>query len=78
MYWLEIKRSKRIALNGVFLHSIKYFKKRIGMEFNNPPLIIEQNNYATKIINVCTVYDLDNWPKIPLKIFTLEIVFSIY
>ena len=32
MYWLEIKRSKRIVLNGGFLHSIKYFRKRIGMQ----------------------------------------------
>ena len=32
-------------------------------QINNTPLVIEQNNYATKIVNVYIFYDLDNWPK---------------
>ena len=32
----------------------------------------EQNNYLTKIVNVYNVFDLDAWPKIPLRNFTLK------
>ena len=35
-------------------------------------LSIEQNNYLTKIVNVYTVYDLDAWPKVLLRNFTLK------
>ena len=31
-----------------------------------------QNNYTTKVVNVYNVYDLDYWPKIPLRNFTLK------
>ena len=33
------------------------------------PLIIEQSNYATKIVNAYIVYDLDKWSKVPLACF---------
>ena len=42
------------------------------MRFNNSLLVIEQNNYGSRIVNVYVVYDLDNWPKNTLKIFTLK------
>ena len=42
------------------------------MQFNNTPLVIEQNNYTTKNVNVYIVYDLNNWPKIPLRNFRLK------
>ena len=38
------------------------------MQFNKTPLVVEQNNYATKIVNGYIVYDLDNWPKFCLTI----------
>ena len=31
----------------------------------------KKNNYASRIVNVYIVYDLDNWPKNPLIIFCL-------
>ena len=56
----------------LFLPNIKYFRKKIKILFNNSPLVIEQNNYTTKNVNVNIVYDLDNWPKIPLRNFRLK------
>ena len=32
----------------------------IGIQFNNIPLVVEQNNYTTKTVNAYIVYDLDN------------------
>ena len=46
--------------------------KKIGTRFNNTPLVAEQNNYTRKILNVYNVHDLDYWPKIPLRNFTLK------
>ena len=45
----------------------------MGIKFDKDTLTVEQNNYLTKIVNVYTVYDLDAWPKIPLRNFTLKI-----
>ena len=47
------------------------FVPKIAIEFNNTPLAIEQSNYV-KIVNAYIVYDLDNWPKVPLRNFTLK------
>ena len=33
----------------------------MGIKFDEDPLAAEQNNYLTKILNVCIVYDLDAW-----------------
>ena len=41
-------------------------------QINNTSLVIEQNNYATKIVNVYIFYDLDNWPKNLHRNFTLK------
>ena len=68
----RLYKSKLIALHGAFLPNIKYFKNKIGIQFNSTPLVIERNNYVTKIVNVYIVYDLDNWPKNPLINFTLK------
>ena len=35
----------------------------MGIKFDEDPLAVEQNNYLSKIINVCIVYDLDVWPR---------------
>ena len=42
------------------------------MQVNNSPLVVKQNNHTTKIINAYIAYDLENWPKIPLRNFTLK------
>ena len=36
--------SNLIALNSDFVPNIKYFNKKVGIQFNNTPLVIEQNN----------------------------------
>ena len=63
---------KFIALYGACLPYEKYFGNKIGIQFNSTFLVKQQNNYATKIVNVYIVYDLDNWPKNPLRNFTLK------
>ena len=53
-----VYNSKPITLNSSFLLNIKYFFIK-GLQFNNTSLVIEQNNYTRKILNVYIVYDLD-------------------
>ena len=55
----------------VFLYSIQIFGYKIGIQFVKGPLFVEQNNYTSIIVNPYFVYDLDDWPKIPLNNFTL-------
>ena len=43
-----------------------------GVEFDKEFLVVEQNNYAFKIVNACIVYELDTWPKVSLKNFKLK------
>ena len=45
------------------MDSTKLSKYRMGIKFDEDPLVVEQNNYLSKIINVCIVYDLDVWPR---------------
>ena len=35
----------------------------MGIKFDKDPLAVEQNNHATKIVNVYIFYDLDVWPR---------------
>ena len=51
---------------------MKYFGYKIQIYFNNTPLVVEQNNYRIKIVNFYIVHDLDDWPIVPLKNFTLK------
>ena len=44
----------------------------MGIKFVKELLVVEQNNYLVKIVNVYIVYDLDAWPKILLRDFTLK------
>ena len=37
----------------------------MGRKFDKHSLAVEQNNYASKIVNACTVYELDAWPRNP-------------
>ena len=68
----EYFNSKLKPLNTAFLRNIKISEYRIVIKFDKEPLVIEQNNYLTKIVNVYIVYDLDAWPKILLRNFTLK------
>ena len=53
------------------MRSIKRFVHKIGLKFNKGSLVVEQNKYATEIVNSYIVYEWDTWSKIPLDDFTL-------
>ena len=59
-------------LHGALLPHWKYAEKKISVNLNKSPLVVQKNNYSTKIVNAYIVYDLDNWPKVPLRNFTLK------
>ena len=40
-----------------FLHCIKRFGYRVGKKIDKDLLTVEQNNYTTKIVSACIVYD---------------------
>ena len=65
-------KSKLKALNDAFWHNVKNFGNQRWIQFNNTSLVIEQNKYTSRIVNVYIVYDLNNQPKILLKTFTLK------
>ena len=44
----------------------------IEWKFHKDPLVVEQNNYLTKIVNVYIVYDWDAWPRNPTNNFKFE------
>ena len=49
-----------LFLRNIFSFFIdKFFGYKIGIKFDQDPLVVEQSNYATKIVNACTVYELD-------------------
>ena len=68
----EVYTSKLIPLYTVFLHNVRRFKYKIEIQFNKGVLVGEQNNYATKIVNACIMYDSDNWSKNSLNSFKLK------
>ena len=54
---------KLLPLHGAFIRNVKRFGYIIGIQINNTPLVIDQNNFTTKIMNAYITFDLDNWPK---------------
>ena len=44
----------------------------MGLEFYKVALAVEQNNYATKVINTYIVSDLDAWHRSPTNNFKLR------
>ena len=42
--------------------NVKRFGYKVELQFNNIFFVIDQNIYATKIVNACIAYDLDYWP----------------
>ena len=47
----------------IFLPYVKYFGNKIGIHLSNTFLVIEQINYAKRVVDVYIVYDFDNWLK---------------
>ena len=44
----------------------------MGKKFNKDSLAVKQNNYVTKIVNACIIYELNAWPRNPTKNFKLK------
>ena len=68
-YNVSTWKSKVIYNSGLkslhnFSSIIKYFGRKIGLQFNNSVLVVEQNNYATKIVNAYIVYEFGSWQRI--------------
>ena len=55
-----------------FLRNTKLSGYRIGIQFVNSVLVVEQINYASKIVNTYFLNDLDTGPKIPFNNFELK------
>ena len=51
---------------------MKYFDKKIALQFDYTSSVVEQNDYPSKIVNVYIVYDLDYYTKIPLRNLSLK------
>ena len=62
--WKSKRGNKSILSpqHTVFLHVIRLFGYKMGTIFDNDPLVVEQNNYATKIVNNYFVYDFHTSP----------------
>ena len=67
-----VYNSKFKPLCTAFLHSIRLCEYRMGIKFDKDLLAVEPNNYASKIVNGYIVYDLDAWPKVQLRNFTIK------
>ena len=46
--------------HSLFLHEIRFFEYKIEIKFDKKPLVVEQDNYVTKIVNAYIVYNLDD------------------
>ena len=44
----------------------------MAIKFGRDPLAVEQNSYATNIVNANIVYKLNSWPKNPLDNFIFK------
>ena len=64
--------SKLFPGPSAFLPNLNSFRYKIGIQFSNTPLIVEQNNCTTKTLNFSIVYDLYDGPRIPLRNFTIK------
>ena len=64
--------SKLKPLYSAFLHSINLSGYKIRKKYDKDPLVVKQNNYPTKIVNVYIVYDLDAWPRHPTNNFKFK------
>ena len=70
-----------LLLNSLNLHllfnffwpNIKRFWYKNGIQFNYTALVVEQNKYATKIVNVYIANELDYWPRNLVNNFAFKI-----
>ena len=46
--------------------------QREYIKFDKDPLVVEQNNYLAKFVNVYIVCDLDTWPRNPTSNFKFK------
>ena len=53
-------RNLRLYLNELLSPKIKRFKHKVGIQLNNTPLVIDENNFTSKTVNYYIVYDFDN------------------
>ena len=51
---------------------MKLSEYRVVIKFDKYPLVAEQNNYLSKIVNVYIVYDLGDWPRNPTNNFKVK------
>ena len=63
---------KFTQLYTIFLNSTKISGYRTGIKCDNSILVVEQNNYTSKIVNFYIVFNLDTWPKNLLNNFILK------
>ena len=45
---LLARNQREYSITWCFLPNVKYFENKIGIQFNNPPLVIEQESYALR------------------------------
>ena len=64
--------SKLLPLHEIFLSNLRRFGYKIVIQFKNTPLVVEQNDHATKIVNAYIVFNLDKWVKVPLNNFKIK------
>ena len=64
--------TKFIPIKNYSLSNRKYFCEKIALQFNYTPLVVEQNNYPTKTVNIYILYDFVSWQKNPLRNSTLK------
>ena len=63
-----------IPINNDLLSNIKYFNKKVALQFDYTLLVVHQNNCTTKIVNAYIVYDLDSLPKkFSMKFYTKKL-----
>ena len=68
MKWAH-DNSKLALVKGAEEPIIRHFEYKLILEFNDSALVVQSNNYLTKLINAHIVYGLDNWQKNPSNNF---------
>ena len=52
--------SKLALVKGAEEPIIRHFEYKLTLEFNDSALVVQSNNYLTKLVNAYIVYGLDN------------------
>ena len=65
-------KSETFPLHCAFFPKIEAFGYKIGIVFNNTPLVVEENNCTTKTVYAYIVCDLNDWPTKPVRNVTLR------